>query len=314
GRRVDPGDQASHRRNAPAPDETDRVTREHLARRRDRHGGAGAGDTGRLDRGRRPGRVRRGAVAAREPTAQAGPGSRDPDAALHRQYPRLPADRHSDGRRQYPASAAGRLASVHQEPRRDPALAGALPRERAMSDAAAVDADGHITESTEQLRPYFEGNYGDRGHWAGRRSYYPEDGWDRSLGGRLGSKASDAKTWLRFMDEGEVETAVLFPTAGLGIGWVREPDFATALCRAYNDFLHQEFLTVSPRLKGVALIPFQDVPEAVRELQRAVTELGMVGAFAPAVGLRLPLGHPQFHPVYAEAERLQSMVACHATV
>src|SRR5206468_10197675 len=41
-----------------------------------------------------------------------------------------------------------------------------------MSDAAAVDADGHITESTEQLRPYFEGNYGDRGHWAGRRSYY----------------------------------------------------------------------------------------------------------------------------------------------
>src|SRR5206468_12930777 len=91
-----------------------------------------------------------------------------------------------------------------------------------------------ISESTEQLRPYFEGNYGDRGHWAGRRSYYPEDGWDRSLGGRLGSKASDAKTWLRFMDEGEVETAVLYPTAGLGIGWVREPDFATALCRAYN--------------------------------------------------------------------------------
>ena len=83
-----------------------------------------------------------------------------------------------------------------------------------MSDAGVIDADGHITESTEQLRPYFEGNYGERGHWAGRRSYYPEDGWDRSLGGRLGSKASDAKTWLRFMDEGAVETAVLYPTAG----------------------------------------------------------------------------------------------------
>src|SRR5437899_9378105 len=51
-----------------------------------------------------------------------------------------------------------------------------------------VDADGHITESTEQLRPYFEGRQGERGHWAGRRSYYPEDGWDRSLGGRLGRK------------------------------------------------------------------------------------------------------------------------------
>jgi len=183
-----------------------------------------------------------------------------------------------------------------------------------MSDMPVIDADGHITESTEQVRPYFEGPYGERGHWAGRRSYYPEDGWDRSLGGRLGGKASDAKTWLRLMDEGGLETAILYPTAGLGIGWVREPDFAVALCRAYNNFLHQEFVAVSPRLKGVALIPFQDVPEAVEELRRAVTELGMVGAFAPAVGLRLPLGHRQFHPIYAEAERLGCMVACHATV
>jgi len=61
---------------------------------------------------------------------------------------------------------------------------------------------------------------------------------------------------------------------------------------------------LSPRLKAVALLPFQNVPEAVKELRRAVTELGMSGAFAPAVGLRLPLGHPEFHPIYAEAERL----------
>src|SRR2546428_14094728 len=164
-----------------------------------------------------------------------------------------------------------------------------------------VDADGHITESTEQLRPYFEGRQGERGHWAGRRSYYPEDGWDRSLGGRLGSSVNDAKTWLGIMDEGGLDTTVLYPTAGLGIGWVREPDFAVALCRAYNNFLHQEFLAVSPRLKGVALLPFQDVPEAVKELRRTVSELGMVGAFAPAGGVRRPLGHPEVHPIYAGA-------------
>ena len=28
---------------------------------------------------------------------------------------------------------------------------------------SVIDADGHITETTEQLRPYFEGNYGERG-------------------------------------------------------------------------------------------------------------------------------------------------------
>ncbi|OLD37449.1 MAG: hypothetical protein AUI57_10915 [Candidatus Rokubacteria bacterium 13_1_40CM_2_68_8] len=183
-----------------------------------------------------------------------------------------------------------------------------------MVEFTVNDADGHITETTEQLRPYFEGKQGERGAWASRRSYYPEDGWDRSLGGQLGSSVNDAKSWLRIMDEGGVESTVLYPTGGLAIGWVREPDFAVALCRAYNNFLHQEFLSVSPRLKAVALLPFQDVTEAVKELRRAVTELGMCGAFAPAVGLRLPLGHPDFHPIYAEAERLGSMVASHATV
>src|SRR5467141_2523557 len=183
-----------------------------------------------------------------------------------------------------------------------------------MVEFTVNDADSATTETTEQLRPYLEGSHGERGAWAGRRSYYPEDGWDRSLGGKLGSSVNDAKSWLGIMDEGGLETTILYPTGGLAIGWVREPDFAVALCRAYNNFVHQEFLTVSPRLKAVALLPFQDVGEAVKELRRAVSELGMSGAFAPAVGLRLPLGHPDFHPIYAEAERLGSMVACHATV
>jgi predicted TIM-barrel fold metal-dependent hydrolase len=116
------------------------------------------------------------------------------------------------------------------------------------------------------------------------------------------------------MDEGNLEKVVLYPTAGLGIGWVREPEYAAALCRAYNNFLSEEFCKVSPRLTGVALLPFQNVPEAVKELRRAVTELNLVGVFAPAVGLRLPLGHPQFHPIYEEAERLGCMIAVHATV
>src|SRR3989449_9834818 len=180
-----------------------------------------------------------------------------------------------------------------------------------MVEFSVNDADGHITETTEQLRPYFDGPQGERGHWAGRRSYYPEDGWDRSLGGQLGGSVNDAKSWLRIMDEGGVESTVLYPTGGLAIGGVREPDFAVALCRAYNNFLHQEFLSVSPRLKAVALLPFQDVTEAVKELRRAVTELGMCGAFAPAGGPRLPLGHPDFPPIYPGAQRLRSMVARH---
>ena len=145
-------------------------------------------------------------------------------------------------------------------------------------------------------------------------SFYPGDHWDRSLYGTLGTGAPDAETWLGIMDAEEVDTAVLYPTSGLAFGWIREPDLAVAVARAYNTFLSEKFQKVSPRLNGVALVPLQDVPEAVKELRRAITQLKLAGVMLPAVGLRKPLGHPDYWPVYEEAERLGCMLAVHATV
>ena len=62
----------------------------------------------------------------------------------------------------------------------------------------------------------------------------------------------------------------------------REPDVAVAYSKAWNDFCSEEFQKVSPRLKCVALVSFQDVPEAVKELRRAVKELKLVGLMLPA--------------------------------
>src|SRR5438552_17640546 len=186
-------------------------------------------------------------------------------------------------------------------------------RASVMSTIDIIDADGHVTASGEQLAQFIAPAYRDYGPSSGSRTYYPTDAWDRSVRGTLGEHAGTAKAWLEALDRGGVESAVLYPTAGLGIGWLREPDFAVALCRAYNDFFHHEFTAKSPRLKGVALLPLQDPAEAVAELRRA-RELGFVGAMLPAVGLRKPLGHGDFWPIYAEAERLGLMVGVHATV
>ena len=172
-----------------------------------------------------------------------------------------------------------------------------------------IDADGHITEEDWQLRNYMEAPYCNR-----QATLYPQDNWDRSLGGTLGATAKDANSWLDAMDAGGVSTAVLYPTGGLGIGWVREPDFAVAVCKAWNNFVVEAFQKASPRLKGVALVPLQDVSEAVKELRRAVQELGLVGVMLPAVGLRQPLGHQDYWPLYAEAAKLDCMVGVHATV
>jgi uncharacterized protein len=177
-----------------------------------------------------------------------------------------------------------------------------------------IDADGHITETSRQLQPYIESRYDPGRRWTGRSRYAMQDGWDRALGNRMNERAEDARAWLDFMDRCEIESVVLYPTLNLSVGWIREPDFAVAECKAYNDFLSEEFLKVSPRLQYVSLVPFQDVQEAVKEVRRSVTELGAVGIFAPAVGLRAPLGHPQFHPIYAEAQRLGVPINVHATV
>ena len=42
---------------------------------------------------------------------------------------------------------------------------------------------------------------------------------------------------LAAMDLQQIDTAVMFPTSGLGVGRVRDTKFQVALCRAYNDFI-----------------------------------------------------------------------------
>ena len=117
-----------------------------------------------------------------------------------------------------------------------------------------VDGDGHVTESEDQIRPYMDEPYRSRGGQIRAGHNY----WDINLGGRLGSVAKDAQTWLDAMDEGGMETAILYPTSiGFTAALIWEPDVAVAVCRAYNDFLHEEFTSVSPRLKSVALLPLQ---------------------------------------------------------
>jgi predicted TIM-barrel fold metal-dependent hydrolase len=177
-----------------------------------------------------------------------------------------------------------------------------------------LDADGHIIEGTESLAGYIDPSFRDYGPARGWRSYYPTDSWDRSVRGRLGERLVDASGGKKVREEGQMAATVLYPTNGLGIGWIRENDFAVALCKAYNDFFYDQFTSKDSRLKGVALLPLQDIPEAIKELQRATQKLGMVGAMLPAVGLRKPLGHEDHSPLYEQAQRLGIMLASHATV
>ncbi len=174
---------------------------------------------------------------------------------------------------------------------------------------SVIDADGHVTESTEQVAKYLDQPYRRRPL---NFPFYPSDGWDRRLLGTLGDVGGDAETWLRALDKGGVETTVLYPTLGLFTSFIKDVEWAVALCRAYNSLMHEEFVKVSPRLKAVALLPVQDPAAAALELRRAVKELGMAGAMLAADGGHL-LGDARYLPVYEEANRLGVMLGIHAS-
>ena len=123
---------------------------------------------------------------------------------------------------------------------------------------------------------------------------------------------SSPRIWLDFLDGAEIERTVLYPTAGLTCALIRDLDWAVALTHAYNTWLFERYLKVSPRLHGMALLPLQDPAEAAVELRRAVAELGMLGGVLTPIGLRKPLGHADFDPVYREAARLDCALAVHA--
>jgi uncharacterized protein len=129
----------------------------------------------------------------------------------------------------------------------------------------------------------------------------------RNVFARASAQCFSPESNLADMDVQGIDTALLLPTLGMYVPWADfiDPPLAAALCAAYNNWLHSYCSVQSSRLEGVALLPLQDPAGAVRELERAVEELGFVAAFMrtnPLVGRRL---HDDvYDPLYARAESL----------
>src|SRR5689334_20299516 len=87
---------------------------------------------------------------------------------------------------------------------------------------------------------------------------------------------------LKDMDLEGIDTAVLFGTSPfLSLPFVEDKELAAAISEVYNNWLADYCHADPRRLKGVALVPIQDPPAAVKELRRAVKELGFVAVSTP---------------------------------
>lgn len=176
-----------------------------------------------------------------------------------------------------------------------------------METLRIIDADGHVREEIDEIHDLLEAPFN------GRKFFFPPwPGDGRYRGARISS--TPAKLWQEYMDAVGIERAVLYPTLGLSHGLIQEADWACALARAYNSWLHERFMKADGRLKGIALLPIQDPEEAAKELRRCVTELGMVGGLMPAVTYnRKPYGSPEFRPIFRAAEELNCALAIHGS-
>ena len=183
-----------------------------------------------------------------------------------------------------------------------------------MTKFRVIDADGHCVERDDELAEYVV--YRGRPLRAveqgvGSMPFFPSlDGWFRPAGDGLAAGNPDA--WQSFLEDTGIETTFLYPTAGLAYGLIQDREWAISLGRAYNDWLSTRYVRRDPRFRGLALVPVQDIPAAVDELRRAVTELGLSGAVLPsATVLHKGYGHRDFDPLYAEAQRLDVPLAVH---
>src|SRR4030081_2449529 len=129
-----------------------------------------------------------------------------------------------------------------------------------------IDADGHAVDNEGVYREPLPEQ--DR-----KRSFiHPSDGFDRHQNGKIKKQPQDAAQNLADNDREGIDLQIIYPTGGLMLSRVREPDYATALCQAYNDWLYDWCSADKKRLKGVALVPLHvDVRAAIDEMERAMS-------------------------------------------
>ncbi|MBI4277718.1 MAG: amidohydrolase family protein, partial [Armatimonadetes bacterium] len=99
-------------------------------------------------------------------------------------------------------------------------------------------------------------NGGDRG--------YRGDSWPRE-----GPPGSDLQLMReQLLDAFNVEYAVLLGQELRPVSTLPNADFAAAIARGYNDYLTEKWLSQDDRLVGAILIATQDIPQAVKEIER----------------------------------------------
>lgn len=107
---------------------------------------------------------------------------------------------------------------------------------------------------------------------------------------------------------GRTDLAIL--SCAYSIDSLHNPEQATALARAVNDWQLTEWLDKEPRLRGSIVVPIQVPSLAIDEIERMAGHPAFVQMLVPARSHH-PYGNRMFHPVWEAAERHGLVVGIH---
>jgi len=85
---------------------------------------------------------------------------------------------------------------------------------------------------------------------------------------------------LRDMKSDGVDAEILFPNKGLSMWSTADGDFATAMCRCWNDWAWETYAHVNDKVSPMATLAPADIDGTIAEVRR-VAKLGFRGLFLP---------------------------------
>ena len=151
--------------------------------------------------------------------------------------------------------------------------------------------------------------------WHGVHLQKDEDGFDVLTTPSLRMRPGGAWQWdveqrLSDMDSLGVEMQVvsIFP---LLYNYDMDSQATLAISRDTNDEIAQMAKAWPQRFSGLATLPMQDVPASIRELERAVGQLGLKGAMLADTVNGRNFDEPEYLPFFQAAEQAGALIMFH---
>jgi predicted TIM-barrel fold metal-dependent hydrolase len=187
---------------------------------------------------------------------------------------------------------------------------------RSASDMGLVSGDSHVNEPRELWRENLPAKFRDqamRGIEAG------DDGnWTLVLEGHHIDKTTeyeaermlvtDPEHRYRVMAEEGIVGECIFPTVGLYVWMLTDPEGGASSCRVYNEWI-ADTLARSPRFKCAGLVPHWNVDDAMAEVDYIV-DAGLGAFMMPAVATP-DWNHRQWYPLWAKINEAGLPVVVH---